>query len=192
MHRPGTKWHYSVACDVLGALVERISGQSLGEFFQTNIFKPLGMVDTSFHVSDAQLPRFASSYDGFGNLVEWFELSPYRMPSRFQSGGGGLVSTATDYFYFCQMLLNGGTLNGERLLKDETVEAMTRNQLPDGVWTYGVYGFGLGVQVQMQDWGTKAHLGQYGWDGAPTLTWISPDDELIFIALSQRQPFRRN
>ena len=190
VEQPGTKWRYSVATDVLGALVERVSEQSLGEFFQEHIFLPLSMEDTSFVVSNEKLDRFASVYGLNLMLMEAASSSAYRQPDRLQSGGGGLVSTASDYYRFCQMLLDGGVFDGRRLLKEETVAEMMRNQLPEGVWAYRFFGFGFGLQVQMKDWGLLAHRDQVGWNGiASTHFWISPRDELIVIALSQRQPY---
>jgi CubicO group peptidase (beta-lactamase class C family) len=190
LFHPGDKWHYSMATDVLGHIVERVSGESLGEFLAKRIFEPLNMVDTAFHISEAKLPRFSSSYGPKLKLYERYNESYLQEQNRIQSGGGGLVSTAQDYLNFCQMLLNGGEFQGKRLLKKSTVEEMTKNQLPDGVLAYGVFGFGLGVQVQLQNWGNKAHKGEYGWNGAAsTHFWISPQDDLIVIALSQRQPY---
>jgi CubicO group peptidase (beta-lactamase class C family) len=190
VEQPGTKWRYSVSTDVLGALVERVSGQSLGEFFQEHIFLPLSMEDTGFVVPDEKLDRFASVYGLNLTLLDAARSSAYRQSDRLQSGGGGLVSTASDYHRFCQMLLDGGVFDGRRLLKEETVEEMMRNQLPEGVRAYRLFGFGLGLQVQMTDWGVLAHRDQVGWNGvASTHFWISPRDDLIFIALSQRQPY---
>ena len=148
------------------------------------------MHDTSFAVSDEKLDRFASVYGLNLLLMDAASSSAYRQPDRLQSGGGGLVSTASDYHRFCQMLLDGGVFEGRRLLKEETVDEMMRNQLPEGVWAYRFFGFGLGLQVQMMDWGVLARRDQVGWDGiASTHFWISPRDDLIFIALSQRQPY---
>lgn len=190
VEQPGTKWRYSVSTDVLGALVERVSGQSLGEFFQEHIFLPLSMEDTGFVVPDEKLDRFASVYGLNLTLLDAASSSAYRQSDRLQSGGGGLVSTASDYHRFCQMLLDGGVFDGRRLLKEETVAEMMRNQLPEGVRAYRLFGFGLGLQVQMKDWGVLAHRDQVGWNGvASTHFWISPRDDLIFIALSQRQPY---
>lgn len=190
LYEPGTQWHYSISTDVLGALVERVSGQSLGEFFQERIFTPLEMSDTTFQLRPAQVERFTTSYTKRLKVVDAYNQSTFSLPNRMESGGGGLLSTGEDYLHFCQMLLNLGEWNGKRLLKAETVEQMTQNQLPDGVLAYGWFGFGYGFQVQLQDWGSKAHVGEYGWGGAAsTHFWISPADDLIVIALSQRQPF---
>ena len=190
LHHPGVKWHYSIATDVLGAVVERVSGKTLGDFFEQEIFSPLGMDDTGFHVPADQVERFASNYSPGVKLKDKYSQSRYLDSERIQSGGGGLVSTAEDYLAFSEMLRNMGEHNGTRLLEEKTVKDMTRNQLPKGVKAYGLFGFGLGFLVQLDDWGHKAHKGEYGWDGAAsTHFWISPSDDLVVIALSQRQPF---
>ena len=187
---PGTTWRYSMSTDVLGALVERVSGQTLGEFFQARLFGPLGMTDTGFVVPPSKVDRFASSY-GLGlKLKERYADSEFLDPNRLQSGGGGLVSTASDYLRFATMLLNEGELDGQRYLKASTVKLMTTNRLPDGMRSHVAFGFGLGVRVQPKTWGVIAHEGQYGWDGvASTHFYNSPTDHLTVIALSQRQPF---
>ena len=123
-------------------------------------------------------------------IKDKFSSSRYRTPPSFLSGGGGLVSTARDYLRFCQMLLNKGELFGTRLLKAQTVELMTKNQLPEKVHWGGRNGFGLGFSVQLQNRGSNAHAGEYGWGGeASTHFWISPKDDLVVVALSQLMPF---
>ncbi len=190
LHQPGKTWHYSMSTDVLGYVVEQVSGESLASFFQAHIFEPLQMEDTAFYVPQEKKARFASSYGPKVELVEAYHSSHFLNKDQIQSGGGGLVSTAADYMKFCQMLLNKGLYEERRLLKASTLEQMTRNQLPDGVYAYGLFGFGLGFQIQLQDWGSKGHLGEYGWSGAAsTHFWISPADDLVGITLSQRQPF---
>lgn len=192
LYQPGTKWHYSVSTDVLGYLVQKISGQSLDKFFKKRIFKPLDMKDTAFYVSDKKADRFAVCYgpkaDGGLNVIDDPLKSRYlKKPSLF-SGGGGLVSTARDYMRFCQMLVNKGQLDGKRLLRSETVEMMTSNQLPDGVSRGNGEGFGLGFSVRTKD--GKFPKGEYGWGGmASTHFWISPRDKLVAVALSQRYPY---
>src|SRR5690606_17341208 len=144
-YEPGTRWHYSVAVDVQGALVEAVSGMPFGEFLEQRLFQPLGMVDTGFIVPEETLVRFAEPYSPAGTpsdataafqtasasteLVEADDAfdEGYRPGARFQSGGGGLVSTASDYLRFAQMLLNGGELDGVRILSPKTVELMTTN-----------------------------------------------------------------
>ncbi len=192
LYQPGTKWHYSVSTDVLGYLVQKVSGQPLDEFFQQNIFEPLDMKDTAFHVPNKKANRFAACYgpkqDGGLKIVDEPTTSRYLTQARLFSGGGGLVSTARDYLRFSQMLLNKGQLDGKGLLRCETVEIMTSNQLPDSVKRGEGEGFGLGFSVRLRD--GKFPQGEYGWGGAAsTHFWISPKDELIVIALSQYMPF---
>ena len=190
LHEPGTIWHYSVATDILGALVERVSGESLGDYFQENIFAPLQMNDTAFYINDDKVHRLASVYGKNLILKEKNKHSHYRSRERAESGGGGLLSTASDYMVFCKMLLGNGLYNKVRLLKEESIKEMTKNQLPPNVKAYQHFGFGLGFLIQLEDWGIKGHVGEYGWNGiAGTHFWISPQDDLIVIALSQRRPF---
>lgn len=192
LHQPSTKWHYSVSTDVLGYLVQKISGQSLDKFFKERIFKPLKMKDTAFHVPAKKVDRFAACYGpnltGGLRIVDDPNKSRYLKKPSILSGGGGLVSTARDYMRFCQMLLNKGRLDGKRLLRPETVEMMTTNQLPDSVKRGEDGGFGLGFSVRLKD--GKFPKGEYGWGGAAsTHFWISPKHDLIVIALSQYMPF---
>jgi len=188
LYQPGTKWHYGVSTDVVGYLIEKVSGRPLGEFFEERIFKPLGMKDTAFHVPAEKIDRFAVCYSFALIVSDDPAKSRYLKKPAMRSGGGGLVSTAPDYLRFCQMLLNKGQLDGKRLLRAETVEIMTRNQLPEGVSRDDSGGFGLGFSVRTGD--GKFPKGEYGWGGmASTHFWISPKHELIVIALSQRMPF---
>jgi CubicO group peptidase (beta-lactamase class C family) len=204
---PGTRWNYSVSTDVVGYLVEVISGQSFDAYLHDNIFAPLGMSDTSFLISDDQLSRFAHCYglkpDGNLALLDAPETSEYRQGS-FWSGGGGLVSTAHDYYRFTSMLLNRGELDGVRLLGRKTLELMTQNHLPGaqdltalaqaGMFTevaYNGVGFGLGFSV-MQD-PTRAQVvgtpGEYAWGGlASTAFWVDPIEDLIVIFMTQLVP----
>ena len=133
---PGSAWNYSVSSDMCGYLVEVISGKPLDAFFQARIFDPLGMVDSGFSVPDATAGRFAACYaaaPGGGRVLQDDpEQSPYRKRPALLSGGGGLVSTATDYFRFAQMLLNGGQLDGVRILSRKTIALMATNHLPGG------------------------------------------------------------
>jgi CubicO group peptidase (beta-lactamase class C family) len=192
LYQPGTRWHYGVSTDMLGYLVERVSGRPLDEFFKKKIFRPLGMKDTAFHVPPRKAGRFAACYrpklTGGLAVMDDPAKSSYLQKPAMLSGGGGLVSTAPDYLRFCQMLLNKGQLDGKRLLRAETVQMMTRNQLPDGVSRGDSGGFGLGFSVRTED--GKLPKGEYGWGGAAsTHFWISPRDDLIVIALSQRMPY---
>ena len=192
LHQPGTKWHYSVSTDVLGHLVEVISGQPLDRFFRRRIFRPLGMKDTAFHVPREKVDRFAVCYGptaaGKLHVIDNPVESRYLEKPVLLSGGGGLVSTAADYLRFCQMLLNKGQLDGKRLLRPETVDVMTSDQLPEGVTRGPGEGFGLGFSVRTTD--GKRPRGEYGWGGmASPHFWISPKDELIVVALSQHIPY---
>ena len=194
LFQPGERWHYSVATDVLGYLVEVVSGQPFDAFLQTRIFAPLGMNNTSFEVAPDELDRFAVNYtfDEYGRLIpqDGGTTSSFAAPVRFFSGGGGLVSTASDYMRFAQMLLNGGQLGDVRLLSRKTVELMTANHL-DGEFAPG-WGFGLGVQVctnvaRTQVLGSE---GTFGWSGAAnTFFFIDPKEELIAMVWTQLFPY---
>lgn len=211
-YEPGTRWHYSVSIDVLGRLVEAVSGMRFGEYLEKHLFEPLGMQDTSFVVPDDKWGRVAQIYSpagtppgpgGFMAPSTSTELvvaddrvsAGYRSGAQFESGGGGLVSTAADYLRFAQMLLNGGELNGVRILSPKSVELMTVNHLGDipmGFGRGGV-GFGLGFAVA-QDLGEIGELGsagEYNWGGAAgTRFWIDPQEQLIGVFMVQSIPHR--
>jgi CubicO group peptidase (beta-lactamase class C family) len=203
LYQPGTRFNYSVSTDVLGHVVEKVSGQQLDQFYEQRVLEPLGMHDTAFHVAAEKIDRFASNYGprqvGGGLTVkDAASTSRYLNPPKLYSGGGGLVSTAPDYMKFCQMLLDKGEFNGTRLLKTATVESMTKNQLPDEAYpvrlggTRPGVGFGLGfsVVVEKTEWTELCHLGEYGWGGAAsTHFWISPKDDLAVVLLTQYMPF---
>ena len=201
LYQPGTKWHYSVSTDVLGRVVEVASGQSLDKFFAERIFGPLGMEDTAFYVPQEKIQRFATNYgpNPGGGLrpIDKAQTSQYGKTPSFLSGGGGLVSTASDYMRFCLMLLNKGKLGDTRLLKAETVEMMTKNQLPEQAFPIGSgdragVGFGLGfsVCVERRNAASASKVGEYGWGGmASTHFWISPDDEVAVVVLTQYIPY---
>ncbi len=204
---PGTNWNYSVSTDVLGYLVQVITGKRLDAFFQERIFDPLGMADTGFHVPDEKIGRFAACYevrpDERMALFDGVETSSYRREPTFLSGGGGLVSTAADYLTFCRMLLNGGHLNGTQFLSRKTIELMTANHLPGGktldelsvsLFAEGAFagvGFGLGVGVTTDPAATMlpGSKGEYSWGGlASTAFWIDPAEDLIVVFLTQLIP----
>ena len=195
LHQPGTQFHYSVSTDVLGHVVERVSGRTLDVFFAENIFKPLDMRDTAFYVSEDKRDRFSRCYgpdpDGGLELTQEIEGYGFLRPPKFLSGGGGLTSTARDYVRFCQMLLNKGHLDGVRILEAETVEEMTRDHLPPGVNAGQGAGFGLGFSVQRQpDPSGQVRVGEYGWAGAAsTFFGISPQDDTVVLILTQYMPF---
>lgn len=195
LHQPGTKFHYSVSTDVLGHLIERVSGQTLDAFCAEHIFAPLDMPDTAFYVTPDKRDRFSQCYsaDPNGGLKPTQEIVGYDFLERprFLSGGGGLVSTAHDYLRFCQMLLNKGHLDGVRILEAETVEEMTRDHLPPGVSVGEGVGFGLGFSVQRRPDPTgQMRVGEYGWGGAAsTFFGISPRDGTIVVILTQYMPF---
>ncbi|MEZ4859847.1 MAG: serine hydrolase domain-containing protein [Caldilineaceae bacterium] len=198
-YHPGTRYRYSFATDVLGYLVEVVSGQPFAEFLQERIFAPLGMVDTFFTVPPAKLDRFAVNYgpkEGGGlKVIDAPQTSRFARPTQRPSGGGGLLSTTGDYLRFCQMLLNKGEVDGVRLLGRKTVELMTTNCLPTGVHLNNDpargAGFGLGVSILL-DLGKVQQLGSvgnYGWGGAAnTNFWIDPVEQLVGILMLQFMP----
>jgi len=193
--QPGTIWHYSVAVDVQGYLVEVLSGQPFDEFLNERIFGPLGMTDTSFWVPPEKVDRFAQVYvydeDGALKLPDDEPLRnrDFLSPVNFLSGGGGLVSTTMDYARFCQMLLNGGELDGVRLLAPSTVELMHRDQTPRGVPEFSPgQGFGLNFAVINDPVEADSiSQGEYYWGGAAgTWFWIDPLEDLIFVGMIQQ------
>jgi CubicO group peptidase (beta-lactamase class C family) len=200
--QPGSRWTYSVAVDVQGYLVEVLSGQPFDRFLQERIFDPLGMVDTGFHVPAEDHHRLAQvyGYDENGELAPAPAPDasdgprPFLDPATFFSGGGGLVSTTMDYMRFCQMLLNGGELDGVRLLSPTTVEMMSRNHLPREMGEYAPgQGFGLDFSVVLDpvEAGTFS-AGEYFWGGAAgTWFWIDPVEDLIFVGMIQQFGGRR-
>lgn len=202
MYHPGEKWFYSVASDVVGHLVEVISGMPLDDYFEERILKPLGMEDTAFYVPEDKIDRLAALYgpgeDGNLKLLDDPATGEYAKPPHLLAGGQGLVSTTEDYVRFCQMLLNGGELAGTRLLGRKTVELMTMNHLPESMIPIGFppdvmhgYGFGLGVRVRVDhaQAGLLGSVGEYGWGGyASTGFFIDPKEELIAILMPQFLP----
>ena len=200
---PGTRYHYSVATDVLGALVERLSGQTLEQFFQTRIFDPLDMRDTFFNVPDNKLTRVAGSHlwNAEGQLLELMpaELLPPPSGVTLFSGGGGLISTARDYWRFCEMLRQGGSLDGVRILGPKTVQAMTMARLTPQVRNNGAteypashlypgqsFGLGAGVITDPAQAQVISSKGEYSWGGiANTKFWIDPEEDLIVVFMSQ-------
>jgi CubicO group peptidase (beta-lactamase class C family) len=191
-YHPGTRWEYSHSTDVLGRLIEIWSGQSLGEFLEQRIFKPLDMVDTGFYVPESQQARLAEAFAKDPDTGAPVELTEVRRKPNFESGGGGLVSTTLDYARFSQMLLNGGVLDGQRLLSRKTLEFMTADHLNGLPGTFDLlvpgYGFGLGFTVRLYTGvaTTPGNIGQYSWGGlAGTTFWVDPKDELYVVMMIQ-------
>lgn len=194
--QPGTLWHYSVSVDVQGYLVEKLSGQKFSDFLEQRIFEPLGMTDTDFYVPPEKADRLAQVYgygpggalvpeEGFGGVNNYLE------DQAFESGGGGLVGTAMDYLRFSQMLLNGGELDGVRLLSPLTVEIMHRNQMPatmgNGVLGAGGTSFGLDFAIIEDPVEAESYSkGEYYWGGAAgTWFWVDPVEDVVFVGMIQ-------
>lgn len=192
LFQPGERWHYSVAADVEGYLVEKLSGMPFPVFLEQRIFKPLEMKDTAFYVPKEKLARFATFYTY--DKDQKFGIHPsddYTSAPALPMGGSGLVSTASDYLRFCQMLLNGGELGGRRLLSPLTVELMTKNMLPAATKSLepGV-GFGLGVAIIEDPVAAGGYHGKgtYSWAGAAgTWFWIDPVYHLIVVGMIQHR-----
>jgi len=194
--QPGTEWHYSISVDIQGYLVQKLSGMPFDEFLEKRIFKPLGMIDTGFYVPKEKLSRFAElySYDQDGRLlaIKTTESLNHDFAAKpaFLSGGGGLVSTTADYMRFCQMLLNGGQLNGVRLLSPLTVELMRTNVLAPGLTIFSPgAGFGLDFAVYTDPVAAGGYYGKgtFFWGGAAgTWFWIDPASDLIVIGMIQQ------
>jgi CubicO group peptidase (beta-lactamase class C family) len=211
---PGEAWNYSVSTDVLGYIVGKVSGMSFEGFLKERIFDPLGMVDTAFYVPEEKVSRFCACYaiGALGSkttstqgptLQDDSRTSAYLKPPTFVSGGGGLVSTATDYMRFARMLLQGGELDGVRLLGPKTLALMTANHLPGGLdlprlsrsmfseATYEGVGFGLGFATTITPASTliPGSAGDFFWGGAAsTFFWVDPAEDLIVLFLTQLLP----
>jgi CubicO group peptidase (beta-lactamase class C family) len=204
---PGDAWNYSVSTDVLGYLVEKISGKPFDQFLKERIFDPLGMKDTAFHVASAKADRLAACYaaDGKGGktLQDDPKSSSFLQAPSFISGGGGLTGTAADYLTFCRALIHGGEIGGARLLGPKTLQLMTSNHLPGGKYLpdlsrslfaeagYNGIGFGLGFSVTVDPAQTliAGSRGEYSWGGAATTSfWIDPAEDLIAIFMTQVLP----
>ena len=195
VHEPGERWTYSVSTDVLGYLVEVVSGMPFEEFLQTRLFKPLGMVDTAFSVPLEKADRFAALYrhnrrEGLMKRVGGDAPLAKDKLSFFPSGGGGLVSTAADYMRFSQMLLNGGELDGVRILGKKTVELMRYPHHDD--W----FGLGFAVVTNKEPPNILESVGNFSWGGAAATTfWIDPQEELVGLLMTQllnnRFPFQQ-
>ncbi|HEY2752035.1 serine hydrolase domain-containing protein [Phenylobacterium sp.] len=211
MYQPGSNWSYSSAVDIQGYIVEKLSGQTLGEFMQANIFAPLKMKDTGFSTGPAKANRLAAVYVGervndkeTGRIVEANDLFSNKMPDyskppAMESGGGGLVSTTMDYARFCQMMLNKGELDGVRILSPASVELMDTNVIPRNVLVSNngtgvaqfndAVGFGLDFMV-VNDAARAGHMEgdkTMSWGGAAgTWFWIDPTNDVVFVGMIQR------
>ncbi|WP_375456832.1 serine hydrolase domain-containing protein [uncultured Methylobacterium sp.] len=203
--QPGTAWNYSVSTDVLGHLVAVVSGRDFADHLRERVIAPLGMVDTDFFVRPEAMPRFAANYayDREGRLTLYDDAveTAFAAPPAIAGGGGGLVSTASDYLRFCRFILNGGVLDGVRLLGRKTVALMTTNHLPGDLASVGTprfaessyhgIGFGLGFSVMLDP--AKAQIvgtpGEVAWGGmASTAFWIDPAEDLAVVLLTQLVP----
>jgi CubicO group peptidase (beta-lactamase class C family) len=205
---PGSRWGYSVATDVIARLVEILSGRRFEDYLREEIFEPLRMVDTGYTVATDKLPRFAANYarspDGGMTLFDDPADSAYARPKTLFTGSSGLISTATDYVRFAEMLRRGGAIDGVRLLGPRTVRYMTTNHLPGGVdlaslalessfseTRYEGVGFGLGFHVVLDPVRTQVpgSAGEYGWGGmASTAFWVDPAEELTVVFMTQLVP----
>jgi CubicO group peptidase (beta-lactamase class C family) len=203
-YQPGKAWMYSASMDIEGYIVEKLSGQTLPDFMRTHIFEPLGMKDAGFYVPQEKRARFATNYraDEKEMLTVTQAGSPpndYTAEPGMPSGGGGLVSTAEDYYRFAQMLANGGELDGKRVLSPETVKLMTSNHLPadllTGHWGIGQhimrpgfgYGFNCAVVFDPPAAGLPDGKGTFFWDGAAgTWFWVDPTNDVVFVGMIQR------
>ena len=194
LHQPGTTWEYGFSTDVLGRVVEVISGKTLGEFLTERLFRPLKMTDTGFVVTDAKRGRLAQPLATDPDTGKEIKVPDVTVAPKFECGGGCAVSTAADYVRFAQMLLNRGSLDGARLLGRKTVEYMTSDHLgasiaPGAAYGPGAgYGFGLGFAVR-RDTGVSAlngSAGDYNWGGAfGTYFWVDPKEDLVVVSMTQ-------
>lgn len=207
-YQPGEAWYYSVAVDIQGYIVQKLSGMKFGDFLEQNVFAPLDMQDTSFFVRDGDEPRFAEVHN-WDEERQRLVQRPHRPdrpsyldPARLESGGGGLVSSTHDYARFLQMLVNEGELDGRRILQPESVRIMRTNSLPDEMDIRGTPeragqpGIGFGVDFAViydpQKANTPAGPGTYYWAGAAgTWFWIDPSNDMFFVGMIQAQGPRR-
>ena len=200
---PGTKWHYGMSTDVVGRLVEVLSGKSLADFIEQHICQPLGMVDTAFHIDPNKTNRFATLYHVTPEnplaIYDEAETSAYLPPVTMHSGGGGMISTIGDYYRFTQCLANNGQLDGVRLLGRKTVQRMRQNHLRPELLPvrfefsepyYGLgFGWGVSPMLDITQSGIMGSNGDHGWGGyAETVFWIDPQEEMIVINMTQCIP----
>jgi CubicO group peptidase (beta-lactamase class C family) len=194
LYQPGTVWDYGLSIDVIGLVVEAISGQSLGAFLEQRLFHPLGMVDTSFQVPPDKVARLARPMPRDPDTNEAQSVPDRAQALRFECGGGGLASSALDYLRFAQMLLGGGILGETRILSRKTVEAMRANRMTPDIENRIAeldpnsegYGFGLTVAVRERVSTLMGSLGEFYWNGAyGTLWWADPAEDLAVVFMAQ-------
>jgi CubicO group peptidase (beta-lactamase class C family) len=199
LHQPGEVWEYSIGYDVLGRVIEVVSGEAFDQFLQSRLFAPLHMVDSGFSVPEDKLARLVAVP---GAQPPPFSDGDVGKPQTFFSGGGGIVSTVPDFLRFCQMLLNGGELDGVRILKPETVRLMTTNSIPSGIHfagheagpAYGT-GWGLGFAVRTNpDFSyIPGAVGSFNWQGSwGTFFSVDPVEKLILVMMMQREQYKDN
>jgi CubicO group peptidase (beta-lactamase class C family) len=202
LYQPGKGWTYSVSMDIEGYIVEKLSGQSLPDFMRDQIYNPLGMKDAGFYVPAEKRSRFATLY--VANAQDGLDLDPgsatgYSTQPKMASGGGGMVSTAEDYYRFAQMLADGGELDGKRILAPATVKLMTSNHVPVSLLTgeFGIglqqmrpgfgYGYNCAVEFDPQEANLPDGKGTFLWDGAAgTWFWVDPTNDIVFVGMIQR------
>lgn len=204
LHQPGERWTYGMNVDVLGYLVEKVSGKSLDQFFKERIFAPLGMNDTYFYIPVAKQNRLVAAYtfDQNGHIANWskstfpsFDVNYPKANGTYYAGGAGLSSTIKDYATFLQMMLNGGVYNGQRLLARHTVDLMTTNQIGDLYINADKDKFGLGFGLTSQNSSAKLGIseGSFAWGGFyGTLYWVDPKEHLVCLLFVQNWPFPHN
>jgi CubicO group peptidase (beta-lactamase class C family) len=200
-HQPGDAWTYGVNMDVLGALIERVSGKRFGEFLEDRMFAPLKMVDTAFDVPTNKMHRLAKTYKVVGGKFVEDEplIKTFAEEGRgIEAGGAGIFSTASDFARFAQMLCNGGTLEGKRILGRKTVELMTANHMstltnnPTAPLRQKGFGFGVEVTTDLGLLSVPSSVGQFGWYGAATTyCQIDPKEKIVAIAFAQHFPFNQ-
>jgi CubicO group peptidase (beta-lactamase class C family) len=203
LYQPGEGWVYSVSVDIQGYLVEKLSGKPFPEFLRERIFEPLKMNDTAFFVPENKLSRLATIYQMGANGLNPTPRDPnVSTPPKMPSGGGGLYSTTGDYLRFAQMLLNGGVLDGARVLAPSSIELMRTNHVPEAVKAANKYGIGIyrmqpgmgfgydfAIFEDPAQVGSTTGQGTFLWDGlAGTWFWIDPTNDLLFVGMIQRLP----
>jgi len=195
--QPGEKWQYGLNTDLLGCLIEVMSGMNLEDFFRKNIFEPLGMRDTYFNVPSSKASRLATVYteDASNNIIPWSHefrnIDPDYpiMKKRYFSGGAGLSSTAFDYAIFMQMLLNGGKYNGHQILGKRTVEMITSGQLNEGMFGDDYMGLGFGITSEKSAAKNPRNAGSFAWGGYyGTTYWADPKSKLVCLFMTQQNP----